>query len=164
MFDYHYHQEMKLLFAVTIYYVCLLSYLSSLPFQPLRKLWSPDRTSSSSTTPTTVIPSTDTSSSSSSSDDTVKPIKSTTSMRINIKTKASKPLTKRTVVSSSSSSSSPRLITPTATAEMSINGNIISDSNSIVVVDEISPKTVTKDIMNYFSQNNNIVVDSKKVC
>lgn len=45
---------------------------------------------------------------------------------------------------------------------MSINGNINSDSNSIVVVDEISPKTVTKDIMNYFSQNNNIVVDSKK--
>ena len=154
---------MKLLFAVTIYYVCLLSYLSSLPFQQLRKLWSPDRTSSSSTTPTTVIPSTD-SSSSSSIDDAVKPMKSTTSMRINIKTKASKPLTKRTVVSSSSSSSSPKLITPTTTAEMSINGNINSDSNSIVVVDEISPKTVTKDIMNYFSQNNNIVVDSKKVC
>ena len=150
---------MKLLFIVTIYIVCLLSFLSSLPFQPLRKLWSPDRTS---TTPSTVIPSTD------STDNVVKPMKSTTSsMRTNIKTKATKPLTKRTIVSSSPSSSSPRLITPTTptptitsttTDVISIN----SDSNSII--DEVSAKTVTKDIMNYFSQNNNIVVDSKKVC
>ena len=149
---------MKLLFAVTIYYVCLLSYLSSLPFQPLRKLWSPDRTS---TTPSTVIPSTD------STDNVVKPMKSTTSMRTNIKTKATKPLTKRTIVSSSSSSSSPRLITPTTptTTITSTTTDVISinsDSNSIV--DEVSAKTVTKDIMNYFSQNNNIAVDSKKVC
>jgi len=157
--------------SLTIFMLCYLPYLLSLPFQPLRKLWSPDRTSSSSsTTPTTVIPSTDSSSSSSS---VVQQIKST-SMRTSVKTKPTKPLTKRTTTLTTAPSrtttttttttapSRTNTYTPPPPTTISVTGDVTLNNNYDNINNEVSAKTVTKDIMNYFSQNNNIVVDNKK--